>query len=234
MRKFSLIEDDYQQPIWPRDSFEVRTMEKKDLLTTEQIQDQDLKLALELQRIFDAENQENDFDNPNVLGDPHPDLSEFINGGINFEEPVPLTERSNNFPKLLRPDPNPNENLEQYFDVKAEPIEDGEECVTCSYSYKAEDFFSLKCGHRFCLNCNRDHLTTKVKQGKAIGLPCMQHKCTEMFGPDHIQKFCSKQVTSMFKAIQKDIIVGTDKTIKWCAKPDCGKTVRKPPFCQCN
>ena len=55
--------------------------------------------------------------------------------------------------------------LAQRIDVKAEPIEDeeqGEYCNSCYLIYKPDDFFALKCGHKFCLNCNRDHLTTKV------------------------------------------------------------------------
>jgi hypothetical protein len=28
--------------------------------------------------------------------------------------------------------------------------------------------------------------------------------------------------------------VGKNKRLKWCAKPDCGKEIVKPPFCKCS
>lgn len=36
--------------------------------------------------------------------------------------------------------------------------ENAEGCLSCYQYYAPEDFFALECGHRFCLNCNRDYL----------------------------------------------------------------------------
>lgn len=47
------------------------------------------------------------------------------------------------------------------FDVSAEPLEEGtggNMCDSCYYNYEEKDFFALSCGHKFCINCNRDHL----------------------------------------------------------------------------
>jgi hypothetical protein len=107
-------------------------------------------------------------------------------------------------------------------------------CNSCYLCYRTEDFFCLACGHRFCLNCNRDHLSTKVQSGIVQNLPCMQFECKELFTAEQISRFCSKEINRKYEVIQVDMKVGTDKNLKWCAKPDCGKAVRKPGFCRCT
>ena len=44
---------------------------------------------------------------------------------------------------------------ENFVDRVAEPVAEGEGtvCEVCYEEFKAEDFFSLKCGHSFCVNC---------------------------------------------------------------------------------
>lgn len=98
--------------------------------------------------------------------------------------------------------------LEEDFDIAVEPVEEGEDgefCNSCYLKYREADFFALPCGHRFCLNCNRDHLQTKIKDGNAFKLPCMQFDCKEFFKPDHIQKFCTKDLRNKFETIRKDV-----------------------------
>ena len=64
---------------------------------------------------------------------------------------------------------------EAFVDREAEPVEEGQGtmCGVCFCEYKDEDFFSLKCGHSFCVNCQADHLRTKITSGMAMKLPCM-------------------------------------------------------------
>ena len=61
------------------------------------------------------------------------------------------------------------------IDVYVTPVESGGEfCDSCYLNYNPADFFALTCGHRFCINCNREHLQTKINDGNAMRLPCMQ------------------------------------------------------------
>ena len=71
----------------------------------------------------------------------------------------------NDADKLIKPDEeNQTYNLVENFDkdfidMKADPVEEGGEmCDSCYSMYDPKDFFALVCGHRFCINCNRDHL----------------------------------------------------------------------------
>lgn len=65
---------------------------------------------------------------------------------------------------------------ENFVDRQAEPVGEGEGtvCMVCFNEYLDSDFFNLKCGHRFCVNCQADHLRTKITNGMAMKLPCMQ------------------------------------------------------------
>ena len=120
----------------------------------------------------------------------------------------------------------------EYLDVEVDPVEEGgEECESCYFQYLPEGFFSLSCGHKFCVNCTRNHLQYRIVNGKAMKIPCMTFKCKEHFKPHHIQKFCSKQVTQTYEGIAQDIKVSKNKNLKWCPQPGCGKVVRKPGCC---
>ena len=72
---------------------------------------------------------------------------------------------------------------ENFVDRVADPVEEGTGtlCEVCYCEYKAEDFFSLKCQHIFCVNCQADHLRTKITNGQAMKLPCMQQGCKEHY-----------------------------------------------------
>ena len=60
------------------------------------------------------------------------------------------------------------------LDVEAIPVDvGGEFCNSCYQSYHVKDFFALQCGHRFCVNCNRENLQVNINNGKAMVLPCM-------------------------------------------------------------
>ena len=76
--------------------------------------------------------------------------------------------------------PEPRNGLVENFDEnlvdrEAVPVEEGtgELCEVCYNEFAPDDFFSLKCGHRFCVNCQADHLRTKISNGMAMRLPCM-------------------------------------------------------------
>jgi hypothetical protein len=110
---------------------------------------------------------------------------------VHFVVPISnlVNSRNSDEESRLIPEESPDEGLnlvadfdKDFLDVKAEPLESGgEPCDSCYSNYEANDFFALKCGHRFCINCNIDHLQTRIQSGKAMKLPCMQFKCKELF-----------------------------------------------------
>ena len=121
-----------------------------------------------------------------------------------------------------------------FIDREAIPCEDGTGrfCDVCYEYYNEEDFFALKCGHEFCVNCVADHLRINIESGNAMKLPCMQQGCKVRFGPDEIQSFCTAKIYNQYNHIREDIRVGKSSKLKWCSKPGCEHTVRRPT-CWC-
>ena len=62
-------------------------------------------------------------------------------------------------------------------------------------------------------------------------LPCMQTDCKERYTLDEIQQFCSGKVTKQYNVIKEDVRVGKSNKLKWCARPGCELTIRKPGCC---
>jgi len=122
---------------------------------------------------------------------------------------------------------------EKFVDRVAEPVGEGEgeTCGVCCYEYSDSDFFSLKCGHRFCVNCQADHLRTKITNGMAMKLPCMQQGCKERYSPDEIQQFCSAKIQKQYQVIKEDVRVGKSRKLKWCARPGCETVITRPGCC---
>ena len=60
------------------------------------------------------------------------------------------------------------ENFDKNFvDRVAEPVTEGSGvlCDVCYEEFAEDDFFALKCGHSFCVNCQADLLRTKITNG---------------------------------------------------------------------
>jgi hypothetical protein len=56
--------------------------------------------------------------------------------------------------------------------------DDGEvECGTCFCNVPREEATAMECGHAFCDDCWRQHLTIQITDGNARRLPCMAVKC---------------------------------------------------------
>lgn len=122
---------------------------------------------------------------------------------------------------------------EDDLDIIVQPVEEGgQTCNSCYENFEEKDFFSLACSHAFCINCTRAYLKARVVNGRAFKIPCMEFKCKQRFTAEHIQQFCSKKVVKTFETIKEDIKVGSNKRLKWCPRPDCGKVVRKPGCCR--
>lgn len=94
-------------------------------------------------------------------------------------------------------------------------------CEVCYCDYQKEEMRSLACEHSFCQYCVKEALESSIKSGKAIKITCMQRGCPEEFKLEHVEKYCSKDLVSVYKTIVQDVVIGTNKKIKRCPTPDC-------------
>jgi len=50
-------------------------------------------------------------------------------------------------------------------------------CDLCYEEVKEEDFYSLSCGHTFCMECHGEYLESQIGEGKVVNIGCMQGGC---------------------------------------------------------
>ena len=65
-------------------------------------------------------------------------------------------------------------------------------CPVCYDQYPKDKFFALKCGHRFCEICVKEHLRYSITEGRAVKITCMELGCPEEFKLAEIERFCPK------------------------------------------
>ena len=50
-------------------------------------------------------------------------------------------------------------------------------CMICCDTPPIEEAFSIRCGHKFCTNCWKEYVMTKIKQEGQCYFKCMQDGC---------------------------------------------------------
>ena len=62
------------------------------------------------------------------------------------------------------------------------------ECGTCFCSVAREEATAMECGHAFCDDCWRQHLTIQIMDGNARRLPCMAVSCGVICNETEVSK----------------------------------------------
>lgn len=103
----------------------------------------------------------------------------------------------------------------------------------------------MSCKHFFCKGCWQSYLTTKIQDGDAHHILCPAYQCHILVPVEFIEKLVSpemarrylqfdiKVITSYFdhndvNSLLLKAFVESNKTIKWCPIPGCGRAVRLP------
>lgn len=79
-----------------------------------------------------------------------------------------------------------------------------ESCVICFDDYIDSDLmFSVdRCGHRFCVNCLKQHLEVKLLEGT---LPnCLQHGCTAQLSVDRCDKLLTPDMSLKWREMARE------------------------------
>jgi len=101
-------------------------------------------------------------------------------------------------------------------------ISESYSCEIC-YDFKNnKQIYSLKCGHKFCINCIENYLESNINSGSVLMIKCPQQNCSEEFTEDSISKIISKQLFDKYKKFKLNIEVNMNKKARWCPRPNCG------------
>uniref|UniRef100_A0A4W5LQG4 RBR-type E3 ubiquitin transferase n=1 Tax=Hucho hucho TaxID=62062 RepID=A0A4W5LQG4_9TELE len=114
-------------------------------------------------------------------------------------------------------------------------------CQICYLNYPNTYFTGLECGHKFCMQCWGDYLTTKIiEEGMGQTISCPAHSCDILVDDNTVMivmySFCLYQLLMLLSSSRPQC----NRLLKWCPAPDCHHVVKvqypdaKPVRCTCG
>ncbi|XP_048517886.1 ankyrin repeat and IBR domain-containing protein 1 isoform X5 [Dendroctonus ponderosae] len=91
-----------------------------------------------------------------------------------------------------------------------------------------EQPLKMSCRHFFCKSCWQSYLTTKIQDGDAHHILCPAFECHILVPVEFIEKLVSPEMARRYLQFDIKAFVESNKTIKWCPIPACGRAVRLP------
>ncbi|XP_064618837.1 E3 ubiquitin-protein ligase arih1-like isoform X2 [Lineus longissimus] len=115
-------------------------------------------------------------------------------------------------------------------------------CEICFLSMPISMMSGLECGHRFCMQCWAEYLTTKIMdEGMGQTISCAAHKCDILVDDASVMKLVTDpRVKLKYQHLITNSFVECNRLMRWCPAPDCGNAVKtayydsKPVTCSCG
>ncbi|CAG0886605.1 unnamed protein product [Cyprideis torosa] len=112
----------------------------------------------------------------------------------------------------------------------------------CDICLLTEQMFGWQCGHRFCLGCWDQYLTTKIMEdGKGQSIPCPASACDVLLDDLTVMKLVKdSRVRLRHQHLITNSFVQCNRQLKWCPAPDCNFCIKvslpdaRPVRCQCG
>ncbi|KAJ9598763.1 hypothetical protein L9F63_026703 [Diploptera punctata] len=86
----------------------------------------------------------------------------------------------------------------------------------------------MSCNHRFCTSCWESYLTVKIQDGDAHHILCPAYQCHILVPVEVIEKLVSPDMARRYLQFDIKAFVESNRSIKWCPMPGCGRAVRLP------
>ncbi|CAB3364276.1 Hypothetical predicted protein [Cloeon dipterum] len=87
----------------------------------------------------------------------------------------------------------------------------------------------MSCEHQFCFSCWNRYLSMKIQEGDAHHIFCPAFNCHILVPVDIIEHVVSAEMARRYLQFDIKAFVETNRSIKWCPLPGCGRAVRLPP-----
>ncbi|CAG0922086.1 unnamed protein product, partial [Notodromas monacha] len=104
------------------------------------------------------------------------------------------------------------------------------ECGICMEpakpTWRGED---AGCGHRFCRDCYRDYISSRILSGTMNEwATCPQSDCEQLVSHEQIESLLSadSHALQLYARFLVNSYVDSHKSVKWCPAPDCEFAVR--------
>uniref|UniRef100_A0A8C0J8F3 RBR-type E3 ubiquitin transferase n=1 Tax=Chelonoidis abingdonii TaxID=106734 RepID=A0A8C0J8F3_CHEAB len=115
-------------------------------------------------------------------------------------------------------------------------------CQICYLNYPNSYFTGLECGHKFCMQCWSEYLTTKImEEGMGQTISCPAHGCDILVDDNTVMRLITdSKVKLKYQHLITNSFVECNRLLKWCPAPDCHHVVKvqypdaKPVRCKCG
>ncbi|XP_046860422.1 E3 ubiquitin-protein ligase arih1-like isoform X2 [Xenia sp. Carnegie-2017] len=100
-------------------------------------------------------------------------------------------------------------------------------CDICLEMSSLLSFEGLECGHKFCLRCWKEYLTSKIMDEQKENIACPAVNCDILANETFVGRILSDQIVKRkyHHLIAKSFVVN-NRLIKWCRAPDCMNAVK--------
>ena len=125
---------------------------------------------------------------------------------------------------------------EQVMDDPSIQQLDGDEIVECDICYKdfpRKQFLALPCGHAFCFDCWKEHVSTHVSSAK-LQIPCPADGCSRRLPPTSVELICGKEIYANALKFIMDTQVSLADTLTICPNPTCSRPINALQTGPCN
>lgn len=99
---------------------------------------------------------------------------------------------------------------------------DGFVCEICTEDGPDLLTFSMRCGHRFCVDCYQHYLHQKVKEeGEAARIRCPGERCNKIVDSASLELLLDPQLKERYQELLVRTYVDDKENLKWCPAPNC-------------
>lgn len=99
-------------------------------------------------------------------------------------------------------------------------------CDICCEDAPGLETFSMKCGHRYCVECYRQYLFQKVKEeGEAARIQCPSDTCPRIIDAKSMDLLVTAELNDRYRQLLNKTYVQDNDHLKWCPAPYCENAV---------
>jgi len=95
-------------------------------------------------------------------------------------------------------------------------------CNICTEEGPGLDTYALKCGHRYCVDCYTQYLSSKIKdEGEAARIQCPTSGCNRVIDAKSLDLLVAHDLRHRYHELLTRTYVDDKEDLKWCPAPEC-------------
>ncbi|KAL2364541.1 hypothetical protein RJZ56_002494 [Blastomyces dermatitidis] len=102
-------------------------------------------------------------------------------------------------------------------------------CDICCEDGPGMETYSMRCGHRFCVECYRHYLGQKIgEEGEAARIECPQSNCHRIVDSKTLDLLVTDDLQDRYHLLLMRTYVDDKENLKWCPAPNCEYAIDCP------